>query len=86
MSKEKQIKKVSGVRYLGGKGSKVKFVVQMFDKGVPKIEKIGRIIEFNEPAKIVELDKDGKEGKTFTVPLQDVIEYLDPPQSLPLAE
>ena len=84
--KESKDTKVLKARYLGGKGSKVKFAVQMFEKGVPKIEKIGRIVEFNDPAKIVELDKDGKEGKTFTVLLIDVIEFLDPPKSLPLAE
>lgn len=87
MSKQvKEGQKVLKARYLGGTGSKVKFSVQMFDNGVPKIEKNGRIVDFTDPLKIIELDKDGKEGKTFMVLCQDVIEYLDLPKSLPLAE
>jgi len=87
MSKQvKEGQKVLKARYLGGNGSRVKFYIQMFDKGVPKIEKVGRIVDFTDPLKIIELDKDGKEGKTFMVSCQYVIEYLDQPKYLPLPE
>ena len=81
MQNSQEVKQVSGFRHLGGTGSKVKFTVEMFDKGVPKVEKIGRIADMTDPLQIVELDKDGKEGKTWTVPCKDVTAFLDSPKA-----
>ena len=74
--------KVPQFRHLGGTGSKVKFVVDMFEKGVPKVEKVGRIVDMTDPLKIIELDKDGKEGKTLAIPCKDVTEFLNSPKPL----
>lgn len=68
-------------RYLGGVGSLIQFRVlltQMDTVKPQEVMKKGRIVEFSDPLKVVEMDDKGRDGKTVDVPLKDLVSFLSP--------
>jgi len=71
-------------RYLGGAGSLIQFRVYLTQMDTVKPQEVmkkGRIVEFSDPLKVVELDDKGRDGKTVDVPLKDLVSFLSPAQA-----
>ncbi len=71
-------------RYLGGVGSLIQFRVYLTQMDTVKPQEVmkkGRIVEFSDPLKVVELDDKGRDGKTVDVPLKDLVSFLSPAQA-----
>ncbi len=67
---------------LGGVGSTIEFRVFLTQMDTVKPEMVlkkGRITDFTDPLKVVEIDDKGNEGKAVEVPLINLVRYLSPP-------
>ena len=71
----------SKTRYLGGKGSVIEYrvILSKMDTAKPQeLHKKGRIAEMTAPLTVVELDDQGRDGKTIAVDIKDVIKFVSP--------